>query len=246
MFGASSIEALGLGALRLHFNWLGAFESALVPTYLKDRLGPFDTHVITMYKDYVITSPNANFIPEPYLFEEVVMRPLHDGHLGVYDCFQWPQLYCNTYKWTGYIPCEESYCDDPVQKWCWWNITESPQDFLRKVGSCYRVGRVHPDKFQQLSAVYVDLQEHVQLLKIRQPSYTGPLKVDAWMRTVKRALQRLKDLPLMFRDFVIVVTTFQCLALDVFGMLHYLDRFSSNPPSLVRHAVKERMGVFTD
>ncbi|KAF9233091.1 hypothetical protein BU15DRAFT_66898 [Melanogaster broomeanus] len=206
-------RGVGLGAPQLHFNWLGAFESDLVPTYLKDQLGPFDTHVITTYKDYVITSPNANFIPKPYLFEEVVMRPLRDGRLVA-------QLYCNTYKWTGYIPREESYVMTPFGNGAG--------------GILLRAARLPPRSWILLQ-IYVDLQERIQVLKLRQPSYTGPLKVDAWMRTVERTLQRLKDLPLMFRDLVIVVATFQRLPLDVFGMLHYLDRFSSNPPGLLPH-----------
>ncbi|KIJ12705.1 hypothetical protein PAXINDRAFT_14466 [Paxillus involutus ATCC 200175] len=175
-----------------------------------DKFGPFNAHIVVTYRDYVITSLNADFVPKPFMFEEALLQPLQDSHFGIYDCFQWPQLHCQIYKWELFIPQKETSCNDAIRKWCWWNLTQT--DYVPEVGSAFKVSQMHPKKFQCLNAIYVDLQECV------------------------------KDLPLAFPDVVLLVANFQRLALDVFGMLNYLERSTSNPP---HHATKELMGVFT-
>ncbi|KIJ61052.1 hypothetical protein HYDPIDRAFT_31757 [Hydnomerulius pinastri MD-312] len=157
-----------------------------------DKFSPFDARVLATYRDYIITSPNADFIPEPFVFDEALIRPHRDGRLGVYDCFQWPQLHCDIYMWAGCIPREDTYRDNVIWKWCWWNVTQKPEDFTQEVGSTFEVGRVHREKYQRLNSVYVDLQERVQSWKKRDTRYTGPLKVDAWMGAVARTFERLK------------------------------------------------------
>ncbi|KAF8836119.1 hypothetical protein BDN67DRAFT_1014943, partial [Paxillus ammoniavirescens] len=196
-----------------------------------NKFGPFDTHVVATYRDYVITSPNADFVPEPFVFEEALLQPLQDSRFGVYDCFQWPQLHCQIYKWASFIPRKET-SHDTILKWCWWNLTQT--DYMPEVRSVFEVSRMHLEKFQCLNTIYVDLQEHVKVWKTKQPRYMGSLKVDTWMGAV--------DLPLVFRDVVLLVANFQRLTLNVYGMLNYLEWSTSNP---LRHATKELMGAFT-
>ena len=66
--------------------------------------GPFDVWVLATYEDYVITSPNSNFVPEPHVFQENRIEPLHNGHFSLIDCFQSPQLYAGLYAWAGCVP----------------------------------------------------------------------------------------------------------------------------------------------
>ncbi|KIJ06197.1 hypothetical protein PAXINDRAFT_20596 [Paxillus involutus ATCC 200175] len=90
-----------------------------------DKFGPFDTHVVTTHRDYVITSLNADFIPKPFVFKEALLQPLQDGHFGIYNCFQWPQLHFQIYKWALFISRKETSCNNAIQKWCWWNLTQT-------------------------------------------------------------------------------------------------------------------------
>ncbi|KIK24160.1 hypothetical protein PISMIDRAFT_41138, partial [Pisolithus microcarpus 441] len=113
----------------------------------------FDARILAKYNDHWITLPNADYIPEPFIFEGARVEPLRDGQMGHIDCFQWPQLHAELYIWSMCIPRKAVYQDDPTWKWMWWNITQSPEDFTLERGSAFKVGRIHADKWKQLETV---------------------------------------------------------------------------------------------
>ncbi|KIN98410.1 hypothetical protein M404DRAFT_157843, partial [Pisolithus tinctorius Marx 270] len=53
---------------------------------------------------WVITSPNVDFIPEPYIFEEVDLYPHADSQFSLVNCFQWQQTYKKNYEYAICIP----------------------------------------------------------------------------------------------------------------------------------------------
>ncbi|KAI5984501.1 hypothetical protein EDD15DRAFT_2375145 [Pisolithus albus] len=209
-----------------------------------ESIGPFDARILAKYQDCWITSPNSLYVPEPFIFEARLMEPLHDGRFGHIDCFQWPQLYSERYMWSGCIPRKVAYQDHSTWRWLWWDVTNTPEDFVVERGSMFRVGRVHPDRWKQLEIVCNQLDERVQRWVQKNPHYYGPVNVTGWMRSCRRALMRLKQLPFTFRDTVLIVTLFQRLGLDVFGMLEYLEP-TMPPPSPLMDAVDRWMGAIT-
>ena len=52
------------------------------------KFGAFDTWVLTVQSDKIITSPNCDFIPEAFIFEDAPIELMHDGRLGFIDRFQ--------------------------------------------------------------------------------------------------------------------------------------------------------------
>ncbi|KIK12215.1 hypothetical protein PISMIDRAFT_121272, partial [Pisolithus microcarpus 441] len=186
------------------------------------RHGALDAHVLAKYNNHWITSPNADYIPEPFIFEGARVEPLCNGWIGHIDCFQWPQLHAELYIWSVCIPQKAVYQDDLTWKWMWWNITQSPEDFTLERGSAFKVGRIHVDKWKQLETVFNWLDGCAQEWMLKYPRYDGPLK-----------------------DTVILVTFFQCICLDIFGMLEYLETVLPPTTGTIVEAFDCWMGAFT-
>ncbi|KAI6032429.1 hypothetical protein EDC04DRAFT_2898259 [Pisolithus marmoratus] len=203
-----------------------AYEQSLRNRPSDGKYGAFDARVLAKYNDHWITSPNVDYVPQPFIFEGARVELLRDGRMGHIDCFQWPQLHAERY-------------------WLWWNITQSVEDFVLERGSAFKVGRIHVDKWKLLEIAYNRLDERAQDWMRKYPHYDGPLKVDAWLRSCRRCLLRLKQLPFTFRDTVILVTFCQRLCLDVFGMLEYLGTVLPAATGSFIDAFDRWMGAFT-
>ncbi|KIN94704.1 hypothetical protein M404DRAFT_76824, partial [Pisolithus tinctorius Marx 270] len=183
----------------------------------------FDACVLAKCDDHWITSPNTDYIPQPFIFDGETITPLRDGRFSHIDCFQWPQLFAERYTWSPCVPRTVAYGDDPTWKWLWWNVTQSAEDFVLERGSAFKVGRIHADKWKSMETVYNRLDERLQGWLKKYPHYEGPLRPDSWLGSCRRCLLCLKQLPFTFQDTVILVAFCQHLLLDVFGMLEYLD-----------------------
>ncbi|KAI6148109.1 hypothetical protein BKA82DRAFT_163198, partial [Pisolithus tinctorius] len=158
------------------------------------RWAAFDAHVLAKCDDNWITSLNADYIPQPFIFDGETIMPLHDGWFSHIDCFQWPQLFAERYTWSLCVPQKVANGDDPMWKWLWWNVTQSAEDFVLERESAFKVGRIHADKWKSMETIYNQLDECLQGWLKKHPHYE-----------------------------VILVTFCQCLLLDIFGMLEYLD-----------------------
>ena len=148
--------------------------------------------MLAIHNDKVITSPNSDFVPEPFVFDDAVMELKRDGRFGFVDYFQWPQLHVEQYIWSVCIPWQVAYRDDPLWSLVWWNTGRSPSEFVLEQGSAFEVGRVHPSKFRELEAVYQCLEEHATQWAKEHPCYKGHIRVGDWVRCGKRALMRMK------------------------------------------------------
>ncbi|KIM51867.1 hypothetical protein SCLCIDRAFT_142356, partial [Scleroderma citrinum Foug A] len=124
--------------------------------------GAFDARVLAIHNDQIITSPNCDFVPEPFIFDDHCIEPLHDGRFGHIDCFQWSQLHAEPYIWSTCVPWQVAYQGDPMWSLLWWNISRSPTEFVLELGSAFKVGWIHSSKFQQLEGVYEHLDKCTQ------------------------------------------------------------------------------------
>ncbi|KAI6148069.1 hypothetical protein BKA82DRAFT_4355315 [Pisolithus tinctorius] len=204
-------------------------QQVIAETQLGDgNYGAFNACVLMKYNDHWITSPNADFIPELFLFEGKTITLCHDGQFSHIDCFQWPQLYAKHYMWAGCIPRHAVYQDDLMWSWMWWNIRNVPEDFALERGLVFRVGRVHPDKWKHLEIVYKQLEERAKNWPPKNPDNEGPLRVHIWIRQCRRSLMHLKQLPFTFHDTVVLVALFQHLCLDIYAM-HWMGAFTTDP-----------------
>ncbi|KAI6153190.1 hypothetical protein BKA82DRAFT_166207, partial [Pisolithus tinctorius] len=86
------------------------------------RWGAFDVCILAKCDDHWITSPNADYIPQPFIFDGETITPLCDGQFGHIDYFQWPQLFAECYTCSPCVPWKLAYGDDPMWKWLWWKI----------------------------------------------------------------------------------------------------------------------------
>ena len=148
--------------------------------------------VLATYEDYIITLPNSDFVPEPHIFQENCIKPLHDGRFGLIDCFQSPQLYAGLYVWAGCVPRQAAYQNDPVWSMMWWEISRLSSDFVLEKGSSFELRRIHKMKWERLEAVYKHLDEWGQRWLKENPKYNGLLRLDVWMQSCHRCLMCLK------------------------------------------------------
>ncbi|KIM51788.1 hypothetical protein SCLCIDRAFT_49892, partial [Scleroderma citrinum Foug A] len=72
------------------------------------KITSFDARAVACKNTLVIISPNVDFVPEPLIFEDEDLQPCADGHFGLVDCFQWPQLHDKEYKYSVCIPRKDS------------------------------------------------------------------------------------------------------------------------------------------
>ena len=77
----------------------------------------------------MITSPNVDFVLEPHIFEGKDLQPCADGHFGLVDCSQWPQLYDKEYRYSVCIPRKDSV---PSLAIAWYDLTRD--DFVIPTG----------------------------------------------------------------------------------------------------------------
>ena len=63
-----------------------------------------NARAVACKEQWVITSPNVNYIPEPHIFDIQEHCPHADGCFGLVDCFQWPQKYNKDYAFAICIP----------------------------------------------------------------------------------------------------------------------------------------------
>ncbi|KIK14082.1 hypothetical protein PISMIDRAFT_17543 [Pisolithus microcarpus 441] len=179
-----------------------AYELSLRNRPGDGRCGAFDARVLAKYNDHWITSPSAEYVPQPFIFEGARVEPLRDGRFSHIDCFQWPQLHAECYVWSACIPRKSAYQDDPMWKWLWWNVTQSAEDFVLEGGSAFKVGRIHADKWKLLETAYN--------------------RLDAWAQDWIQKKSPLRR-PSEGRCMVVVMPTESSASEDVFGMLDYLQ-----------------------
>ncbi|KAI6024420.1 hypothetical protein EDC04DRAFT_2606440 [Pisolithus marmoratus] len=209
------------------------------PSYLSKL--PFKYIIITCCRP-VLTELLTN-MPQQHAQESTLHTCLGDGNIAAFDARILAKYWdCwVTSANSHYVPelfifeaKKVAYQDDPTWRWLWWDMTNMPEDFVLERGLMFRVGRVHPDKWKKLEINWTQVIPH----------YDRPVKVVAWMCLCWHALMCLKQLPFTFRDTLLILTLFQHLSLDIFGMLEYLGSTIPHPDKSM-DAIDRWMGAIT-
>ncbi|KAI6011459.1 hypothetical protein PISMIDRAFT_106769 [Pisolithus microcarpus 441] len=94
------------------------------------KLSSLDALVVACKGNIIIMSPNVDYVPEPFIFEEEDMCCHADGHFRVVDCFQWPQMHEWQYEYSVCIPQKGSI---PTLHTAWY--TPTLDNFIIPIGS---------------------------------------------------------------------------------------------------------------
>ncbi|KAI6140278.1 hypothetical protein BKA82DRAFT_29230 [Pisolithus tinctorius] len=198
-----------------------------------------DVRVVACKENWVITSPNMDFVKEPYIFEEEELCCRADGRLGVVDCFQWPQTHEKQYKYSICIPRKHSI---PTLQIAWYDPT--PSDFVVPTSSQFAVGTLQ-------SAKVAAFEEALQSLRSRHHTLRDqPVGQDALrtlMHLARHEVMCLRQHPILFRDLVVFVVQLQHKILDIYTLLEYIEYVYPlllNPPSCPPQANSTWMGCF--
>ena len=100
-----------------------------------------------------VTSFNVDYVPQAYIFKDEDLHDQADGHFGLMDCFQWPQVYTRDYSHSVCIPWKDSLASHTI---AWYMPT--PDDFITPVGSSSIMGLLLESQvnlFDQLFSSYM-------------------------------------------------------------------------------------------
>ncbi|KAL4076806.1 hypothetical protein V8B97DRAFT_2022084 [Scleroderma yunnanense] len=171
-------------------------------------------HDVTCKDVWVVTSPNVDFVPEPYIFEDEDLQPCADGCFGLVDCSQWPQLYNKEYQYSICIPQKDSIHSLAV---AWYDLTQD--NFIAPTGPKSVVGTLQDAKvkeFEQLLWLLCNRHHHLQ----GQTAAKEILSVQ--MSSAQNEVMCLWHHPLVFRDLVIFIVQLQHTLLDIHALLDYI------------------------
>ncbi|KAF8833235.1 hypothetical protein BDN67DRAFT_1017789 [Paxillus ammoniavirescens] len=135
----------------------------------QEHIQEFDAKVITYCDPYVITSPNADWIPELHCFQTEELRVRADGRFGYQDCFQWPQVYSQKFEYAVCIPNPQKMREqeDPSKTlWELWTPTEDDFELINPQ-SPFRVGKLKRNIYYNLYRLYDSAQEVVDQWKAK-------------------------------------------------------------------------------
>jgi hypothetical protein len=183
-----------------------------------------------------------------YYFDPQPLRARADGRFGLEDCWQHPQVWVEKFGWAPAIMRKPSalVLPDHRYRFLWW--TPVLADYVLLQGSAFAdFGKLNQDATKHLKDLQVFISERVRKFEEQNQSSTIA-NMRFYEASMRSTCTRLQDCPMTFRDVVGQVAEFQRLALDLLGMLDYMDIFhhrtidySCGHPS----ADSTRMGCFT-
>ncbi|KAF7797643.1 hypothetical protein EIP86_008843 [Pleurotus ostreatoroseus] len=196
---------------------------------------------------YLITSPNAPFIPEPVLDRITVMRQW-DGYFGKHDPVHWPQVFVNSsrFRWLMAVARKPEDPEDPrLSLWkplLLTDVVSEPNSYLKTFG------KVSPARLAELQPLVASMSARAEQFSRQcgeQPEFQS-LVVE-----MERAFDRL-DYPSLPMDLIVQVACVQrCWLLadawlefnvHLYHMYHFTD-----PETRVRNKPRlDLMGAFTN
>ena len=197
---------------------------------------------------YVVTSPNAPFVPYIDLHEPHELRARADGRFGLEDCFQRPQIWSSRHPWAPCILRKPSAnkLDDHDLAVLWW--TPTLKFYELEPGCAFGdLGRLVRRAWEPLENLQMFLSERFR--KYQEQHSIDPA-ANTYEFLMRSTLLRLRDQPLSFQDTVGQVAEFQRLCLDVNAMLDlvtiYHPRLSNDPNQPTPAVNFDIMGAFTN
>ncbi|KDQ49284.1 hypothetical protein JAAARDRAFT_200992 [Jaapia argillacea MUCL 33604] len=239
----TNLIILSISILRNSFSLSGAlshFASPMSPTLTRqagdsDSVGAFDAFTAIQINGFVITSPNADYIPEPPLGLRS-LRLWNDCRFGADNYIQWPQPYNPTYSHFMAIR-RPSDDDDDDGRYCllWW--TPTPINHVAKTDNVLTgLGRLSTEYHTQ----FVELKDHI-LERVR--NYVATRGPNCFLRSLetcmRHSLLRLCEMPGTFAEIYLGVRDFQRYYLELLAFLDYQELYqprmnsSTAPSSLI-------------
>ncbi|KAF9235690.1 hypothetical protein BU15DRAFT_77715, partial [Melanogaster broomeanus] len=213
-----------------------------------EHIREFDAKVLAYCDPYVITSPNADWIPEPHCFENEELRARADGRFGYQDCFQWPQAYSERFEYAICIPNPlkiKAAEEDPSKiVWEFWTPTEEDFDLLDP-NSPFPVGSLNRTAYYHLHQLYHHRKLIIEEWKAKREGKKDI--VTAMQLHARHLLNMLKHHPLTFPDVVLYVAELQRSLLDINGHMYYVKKaqFPLTYPDFHQRVDPLVMGCFT-
>lgn len=192
---------------------------------------------------WVLTSPNVTFVPNPVL-DHIRVEVRSDGRFGLQDPIQWPQLFSRMYSHYPLILRRPADPNDPRQP-IWWRPTK--QDFIpihRSAVSC--LGTLAAQPRRRLGQLVEGMTSRVSLFVEKQ---TKPNQYINFCNLSMRAAFNCLTFPSTYRDLVVQVANVQRYWLESNAMLEYLgnhiDRFLTLAVGPPPPAELSFMGTYT-
>ena len=192
---------------------------------------------------WVVTSPNADWIPQP-IIGPVSVQFREDGRFGVEDPIQWPQVHCQKFAHFAAIlrqPLDMNDYRQPI----WRTVTL--QDFEPLEGCAVgSLGTLGSSFRSDLEPLIVSLSERVQ--KHCLLNKTTGSRLNFCEVVMRQSFKRL-DYPSTFRDIALQVVNVQRYWLECTAWLDWVeilwDDILDNPLSLQHRIRPQYMGTFT-
>ncbi|KAG1723253.1 uncharacterized protein EDB91DRAFT_1087878 [Suillus paluster] len=123
-----------------------------------------DARAIVYQYPLVITTPNMDWIPELQNDNLDELKARADGHFGVVDCFQWPQMFCKEFEYAVCIPCKDTL---PFSfQFVWYTPTTA--DFVIQPGTAFAVGTLHSYIIDSINNLLTIARKRVEAWKVTQ------------------------------------------------------------------------------
>ncbi|KAG6326065.1 hypothetical protein ID866_13024, partial [Astraeus odoratus] len=186
-----------------------------------------DAAVLCHAPPLTIISPNAHFIPQPFIYGNEPLQMCADGWFSCIDIYQWPQLFSEDYPWSITIP-----------HWtpCKW-VNKYPGLWSPPTYADFQPLPNSPFAVRFLdSAQMTVLKGLCDLTKVWFGQYKKAIGDKHWqdqsllvMQNVQSTYNHLQHFPLTWHDIVTSIATFQR---SVMECLAYLDYYKIIIPCL--------------
>lgn len=197
----------------------------LPPTALHGIVG-----ALSVKDNWLITSPNMNWVPEyPYIeHNTIIVRS--DGRWGIAEYSRWPQVYSDVIPHHACIPSEPKgsrphpyYTEYQVRepdrsvfdKFTVFDWTERPECGVAGMGYANR------ELLNRLVTYAFALYEDTTALKISALSLQKQLGAH-----IRQLIERLRHIPMVFQQTLVTFSHLQRLTLELHGLFNYYKAYA--------------------
>jgi hypothetical protein len=219
------------------------FVSFIIVThFLEETLSALDGKVAAIFIDWVVTSPNQDFVPEFKLgHTQVYLRA--DGRYGQDDATLWPQPYHDKYPHLTAIPRKPTDAHTNLNV-MWWTPSRSSWR-QSKQATIVGVGQLVGPEVDKLRKLKDELK--VDALKFLEAPRDTPVLVHSCYTAMIHSWGRFDGYPGTFHEKLLEVVEFQRNWLELRGAVDYFEKVIYKIWKEIEPEgqVLERVGCFT-
>lgn len=166
---------------------------------------------------WVLTSPNVDYVPEPVL-NRIRVTVRDDGWFGLEDPMQWPQYFSPTYSHYALVQRRPTELTGKLQP-IWWK--PSPRSFVPIHGSAVsNLGTLELDMKDKLSTLVRSMSSEIAAFSHRRGG--PPTHINFCDISMRASLNAL-SFPSTYRDLVVQVANVQRYWLESQAWLDYMN-----------------------